>query len=82
MVIKNKPERTVNASFVQDPSYAGHFGEYRRILDSILNHDPAMFDLPRDAKIVDVGCGFGGMLQLMQERGYTDLVGVEPDPNA
>jgi|ERR1019366_7399044 SAM-dependent methyltransferase len=65
--------------FIQDASYAGHFSDYRRILDRIINHDPAMFALPKDARIVDLGCGFGGLLDLMRQRGYTRLVGVEPD---
>ena len=53
--------------------------DYRRILDRLINHDPAMFALSKDARVVDLGCGFGGMLDLMRQRGYTRLVGVEPD---
>ena len=66
--------------FIQDPTYADHFGAYRKILDRLLNHDPAMFSLPQGARIVDVGCGYGELLMLLQSRGYTDLIGVEPDP--
>ena len=68
------------SDFVQDSNYAGHFIRYRRILDRLLNHDPSMFDLPKHALIIDLGCGLGGMLEIMRHRGYTGLVGVEPDP--
>jgi ubiquinone/menaquinone biosynthesis C-methylase UbiE len=72
----NDPAR---AGFVQDPSYAGHFGVYRRLLQRLLNHDPAMFALPKDAVIVDVGCGYGDLLNVLRKRGYEHLYGVEPD---
>jgi SAM-dependent methyltransferase len=66
-------------NFVQDPSYADHFGAYRAILARLLRHDPAMFDLPRGVQIVDVGCGYGDLLKTLRSRKYTRLVGVEPD---
>lgn len=66
--------------FIQDPAYAGHFGAYRAILHRLLHHDPAMFELPRDIRIVDVGCGYGDLLKTLRARGYTNLIGVEPDP--
>jgi len=67
------------SGFVQDPSYAGHFGVYRSLLKRLLDHDPAMFSLPEEAVIVDVGCGYGDLLKTLRERGYTRLKGVEPD---
>jgi SAM-dependent methyltransferase len=33
-------------------------------------------NLPKDALIMDMGCGPGYFLDLMKERGYTNLVGV------
>lgn len=69
----------VPKDFVQDSTYASHFGTYRGLLDRVLDHDPSMFDLPREALIVDAGCGYGGLLSLLKTRGYLRLVGVEPD---
>lgn len=33
-------------------------------------------NLPKDAKILDMGCGPGYFLDEMKKRGYTDLVGI------
>lgn len=68
-----------DASFVQAVSYAENFERYRNILKRLLNHDPEIFDLPKDAAIADLGCGFGDLLLLLKQRGYTKLTGVEPD---
>lgn len=65
--------------FLQDPTYAEHFGVYRKILNRLLDHDPAMFELPRDIRIVDIGCGYGDLLKTLRSRGYMNLLGVEPD---
>ena len=37
-------------------------------------------ELPKDAKILDLGCGPGYFLDEMKKRGYTDLVGVTLSP--
>ena len=37
-------------------------------------------NLPKDAKILDLGCGPGYFLDEMKEREYTDLVGVTLSP--
>lgn len=37
-------------------------------------------NLPKDSKILDMGCGPGYFLNEMKERGYTDLVGVTLSP--
>jgi SAM-dependent methyltransferase len=34
---------------------------------------------PRDAAILDLGCGGGEALDYLKHRGYTDLLGVEPE---
>jgi cyclopropane fatty-acyl-phospholipid synthase-like methyltransferase len=38
--------------------------------------------LPRDpgAAILDVGCGFGGLLMYLRDRGYVNLAGVDSSP--
>lgn len=39
--------------------------------------------LPRtDAAVLDIGCGAGGLLQVLQGRGYTRIEGIDPDPAA
>jgi len=37
-------------------------------------------NLPKDAKILDLGCGAGYFLDEMKERGYTDVIGVTLSP--
>ena len=66
--------------FIQHQAYASRFGAYRAILSRLLNHDPAMFELPPASQVVDVGCGYGDLLKTLRARGYEKLVGVEPDP--
>ncbi len=47
---------------------------YERESDFIEKH------VEKDAKILDIGCAFGGLLAELQRRGYTALFGVEPSP--
>ena len=37
-------------------------------------------NIPKDAKILDLGCGPGYFLDAMKERGYTDVTGVTLSP--
>lgn len=37
-------------------------------------------NLPKDAKILDLGCGPGYFLDFMKEKGYTDVIGVTLSP--
>ena len=48
-------------------------------MSKVLNHDPKMFKLDKNAKIVDVGCGYGDLLETLCSRGYEKLIGIEPD---
>jgi len=70
------------ADFVQDTAYATHFHTYQAILKRFFRQDPGRgdFDLPKDALIVDVGCGYGEYMRQLAHRGHTRLVGIEPDP--
>lgn len=36
----------------------------------------------KDAAILDIGCGAGGLLQALHTRGYTRAEGLDPDPAA
>jgi SAM-dependent methyltransferase len=40
----------------------------------------AAFMPGRDAHIVDVGCGAGGLLRHLRQLGYTQLTGIDPAP--
>lgn len=65
--------------FVQDESYAGFFFEYKKLLNGLLNHDPAMFEMEKHDAIVDTGCGFGDTLSSLAALGFSNLTGIEPD---
>jgi SAM-dependent methyltransferase len=74
-------ETTSPADFVQDTAYATHFHTYQRILKRFFGQDPGRwdFDFPPGALIVDVGCGYGEYMRQLGQRGYTRMVGIEPD---
>ncbi len=36
--------------------------------------------IPRGARVLDVGCGGGGLARLLRDHNGCDVVGVEPDP--
>lgn len=54
---------------------------YKKIVE--INHENKFIDcilqkyLTKDAKILDVGCGYGNRLEYVNGLGYTDIVGVE-----
>jgi SAM-dependent methyltransferase len=41
----------------------------------------ALSGVPRTAKVLDVGCGFGDKVKLLQSLGFVDFVGVEKNPH-
>jgi methionine biosynthesis protein MetW len=38
--------------------------------------------VPTNASVLDLGCGNGGLLSLLRERGHTQLMGIELDEQA
>jgi SAM-dependent methyltransferase len=48
---------------------------FRAIADLILPHVPTT-----QSRIMDVGCSTGGLLAILKERGFTDLIGLDPSP--
>ena len=57
------------------------FKEYRRIIKDrhfILFLRNFRFSHPKDHKILDVGCGDGGMMAFLIRSGYTCVQGLEP----
>ncbi len=52
-------------------------------------HNPQRLDyesitdlIPRGARVLDLGCGTGGLLSLLRQRGHQHIVGVELDEQA
>jgi SAM-dependent methyltransferase len=39
-------------------------------------------DIPRDAVVVDIGTGTGANLRLLREMGFSNVTGIEPNPEA
>lgn len=39
------------------------------------------FKLEKNARILDVGCGFGTLISNLYEEGYTDVLGIDTDAN-
>jgi len=35
---------------------------------------------PRSARVLDIGCGNGGLLDALKARGFTELAGIDPAP--
>jgi len=48
---------------------------FRRICEIVQQIVPS-----REARIVDVGCATGGLLSVLKEAGYRNLLGVDPSP--
>ncbi len=73
------------ASTVDDadhPPVAGH-------KPTSIFHDPARLDyesiaelIPSGASVLDLGCGTGGLLSLLKQRGHERIVGIELDEHA
>ena len=53
-----------------------HQGLTTKVVEKYI--DP--LNIPKDAKILDIGCGPGYFLDEMKNRGYTDLTGVTLSP--
>lgn len=45
------------------------------------NYAALIGELPRDARILEIGCGHGSLLAWLRSRGYDDLVGVDASPS-
>ncbi|WP_266367895.1 class I SAM-dependent DNA methyltransferase [Tellurirhabdus rosea] len=55
---------------------------YRILHGRVLQAIEARFGSRRDLRILDAGCGTGGMLSSLTEAGYTDLRGVDGSADA
>lgn len=72
-------KKTLYKDFLQDTTYAVNFDKYRGLLSKLLKHDPEIFKLDKNVRIVDIGCGYGDILKILRARGYNKIVGIEPD---
>jgi len=49
---------------------------HNKIIDSVINDILLPLDLPKDSKILDVGCGSGYFMRAMRELGYNNTLGI------
>lgn len=52
--------------------------------EKILNNNMADFieyhlKMPKSARILDIGCGYGWVIEILRERGYISVVGMDTD---
>lgn len=76
---KNRFEKYLSSGFLQVND-----GEYGyKFMAEMYDYNYKKF-LPRDkaARILDFGCGMGHCLTWLQNRGFTDVLGVEASPEA
>lgn len=72
----------VKIRFYQEWLYASHLydeGEsklHTTLTDEAVKVHVDPLNLPKDAKILDLGCGPGYFMDLMKERGYNNIVGI------
>jgi len=70
-------ERNTFESDALDALYRKNYGVTRsQINETFLRH------VPKDARLLEVGCNTGNQLALLQKMGYRDLSGVELQPYA
>lgn len=74
--IKFYYEWLVNTHVYEEGETAFHKDLTERMVSKYI--DP--LNLKKDAKILDLGCGVGYFLELMRDRGYTDIVGATLSP--
>ena len=48
--------------------YSKNFETYKVFLNKVVRYDADMFNIPNDAHILDIGCGFGDRVQFQFPR--------------
>ena len=73
---KNRIERIHNLAVAGQGSRLGN------LLNTVFNNRPleafSRLDMPKSARILDVGCGSGTLLYFLREQGYEHTQGVDP----
>ncbi|MBC8109558.1 MAG: methyltransferase domain-containing protein [Verrucomicrobia bacterium] len=64
---------------MQEAMYVHHDGETQGAIDSAREVIPTIIQALNPQSVVDVGCGPGAWLSVVQEFGVTDLLGIEGD---
>ncbi len=59
--------------------YSREYEKYKTFTDKHFRYDYGMFKIPVDARVVDIGCGFGDRIEILTDMGYADVAGVEID---
>jgi SAM-dependent methyltransferase len=49
---------------------------HKQLTEQVIQTYIDPLELPKDAKILDMGCGVGYFLDAMRDRGYTDVTGI------
>jgi pseudaminic acid biosynthesis-associated methylase len=70
-------ERNTFETDALDELYRKNYGVTRTQIN-----EKFLRDIPKDARILEVGCNTGNQLALLQKMGYRDLSGVELQPYA
>jgi len=72
-----------------DAIEASPHGEGRGRKPTSIFHDPGRLDyesiaelIPPGASVLDLGCGTGGLLSLLEQRGHEQIMGIELDEHA
>ena len=82
----NKTLDLVKLKFYNEWLYTAHIYDegdsqmHKSLTTQITKQYIDPINLPKDSKILDLGCGPGYFLDEMKARGYTDLVGVTLSP--
>jgi len=86
MIDINKTLDLLKLKFYNEWLYTAHIYDegdsemHRGLTEQIVKQYIDPLNLPKDSKILDLGCGPGYFLDEMKTRGYTDLTGVTLSP--
>ena len=87
MIDANKLIDTLKLRFYNEYLYTNHVydeGEspfHKQLTEKVITDFVDKLELPKDAHILDLGCGPGYFLDEMKKRGYTNLTGVTLSQN-
>ena len=82
----NKTLDLVKLKFYNEWLYTAHIYDegdsemHKTLTETVVKQYIDPLNLPKDSKILDLGCGPGYFLNEMKSRGYTDLTGVTLSP--